>query len=360
MKSNGKNNRKNDIPLNVQKAKQEQAAAEKAAEQQATFIDFWETMTENEYMKYVQMINSNQISIASKIFNKDLLQFFKMKIAQENEQIAEESKDFFDLLPQMHDSIKQSMLEFINDHLTDEQTHVDYVSLVKMSREMAVTEHKQEIARQAEIENELAELRAAQAELAEQELERLEKVGDLIEENLRNEELEEEEIDRLEKEFFKGYAQETEIEEVTEVTEVQNEILTQNPKTEMKTQEVVNENTSVNNTQTIVNQQVTNNTLNVTLETPKPKMSIADKIVEAQKMLLIAERKQLTEDRLKAFHGYLHANRDGDNFRLMSSDEKYKFSTNNIELVKEVNIVLERFFKTKIQEFETELANFQI
>jgi hypothetical protein len=89
-------------------------------------------------------------------------------------------------------------------------------------------------------------------------------------------------------------------------------------------------------------------------------MSIADKIVEAQKMLVIAERKEVTEARLKDFHGYLHANKDGDNFTLTSLDKSYSFSTNNAELVKEVNIVLERFLKNKIQEFETELANFQL
>ncbi len=350
MKRNGKNNANSFKDMhNVHvvgidnEQNRKQIAAEQAAEKQAMYVEFWETMTENEYVANVQMINRNKFSSDSKLVKDyELLQFFKMKIAQEHKQISEESQKFFDLLPQMSESVQKSMIEFINDHFTDEQTHCEYVSLVKMARETAVLE-------QAELD-----ARAAQDE---QELERQERVGDLIEKNLRNEELKEEENDRLEKEFFKGYAQETEIEKATEVT---TEILTQNPKTEMKTQEVATENTTLNNTQNIVNQQVTNNTLNVTVETPKPKMSIADKIAEAQKMLTIAEKKEATENQLKKFHGYLHANKDGDNFTLTSLDKAYAFSTNNIELVKEVNTLLERFFKTKIQEFETELSNFQI
>ncbi len=338
-----KRNEKRKEKIYVSNRKQEKTT-EQAAEQQAMHVEFWESMTENEYLATVKMINSNQFDINSKLFkDKDLLEFVKMKIKQGNEQADQDSKTFFELLPNMHESVQMSMIEFINDHSTGEQTHIDYVSLVKMARERAVLE-------QLELD-----ARAAQDE---QEFERQERLGDLIEENLRNEELEEEETDKLEKEFFAGYAQETETKEVA--NEVQNEILNQNPKTEMKTQEVVNENTSVNNTQTIVNQQVTNNTLNVTVDKPKPKMSIADKIIEAQKMLVIAERKEITEAKLKEFHGYLHANKEGDNFKLMSLDEKYSFSTNNIDLVKEVNKVLEKFLKDKIQEFETELSNFQI
>ena len=202
------------------------------------------------------------------------------------------------------------------------------------------------------------------------ETERLERLGDLMEDNLRNEELEEEENDRLEQGYEKDDEQNVKISTLAKEQELQNEIkteiLTQNQKTEiMKTQEVATEtetateNPSVNNTQNIVNN--VSNVQNVLIvEKPKQKMSIADKIVEAQKMLVIAERKEKTEERLKEFHGYLHANKDGDNFTLMSLDKTYSFSTNNADLVKQVNTVLERFLKTKIQEFETELANFQI
>jgi hypothetical protein len=318
MKKNGKNNGNplKDMP-NVHVVQIDNEQNRKQAEQekkQAMYLEFWESMTENEYIETVKMINSNQIDSNNQLFkDKDLLEFVKMKIKQGKEQADQESKTFFELLPQMSETVQKSMLEFINDHFTDEQTHIDYVNLVQMARERAVTEHQreQEQAEQTKLEQEVIEVQ----ELTE------------------------------------------EVNEITEVTAV-TEILTQTPTTEMKNQEVVKEkasNETVNNTQNI-----TNNTLNVILDKPKPKMSIADKIVEAQKMLVIAERKELTEARLKDFHGYLHANKDGDNFTLTSLDKSYSFSTNNAELVKEVNIVLERFLKHKIQEFETELANFQL
>ena len=486
MKRNGKNNANSfkDMPKvhvvridNEQNRKQ--IAAEQAAAKQALYVDYWESMTENEYMNNVRMINTNQFDILSPIFqDEELLEFFKMKKKQEAEQSDQDSKTFFELLPNMHESVQMSMIEFINDHHTDEQTHVDYMSLVKMAREKAIHEHevfelhnqsnkleqkkfddfwsgihqpdkmgRLEVLKKA-IDSKVIDInilnyitqtvglplndfltmwevkQAQQAQLRENLL----KFAEGKEEQAEHEENAEQENEEQEKflSFWKSldeskkdlcvtglhsgyiatvarifvnenFKDETvflkllkthlynepdlttvheELETEEQETEVQNEILTETPTTEnMKSQkEVASEvkkevsksqkatkkaklvtETTVNNTQSIVN-----NTLNLTLEKEKPKMSIADKIIEAQKMLVIAERKQITEDRLKAFHGYLHANKEGDNFKLMSLDEKYSFSTNNIELIKEVNTVLEKFFKTKIQEFETELTNFQI
>lgn len=394
MKKNGKNNGNpfKDMP-NVHVVQIDNEQNRKQAEQakkQAMYLELWESMTENEYIETVKMINSNQIDSNNQLFkDKDLLEFVKMKIKQGKEQADQESKTFFELLPQMSETVQKSMLEFINDHFTDEQTHIDYVNLVQMARERAVTEHQQE---KSKLPSTVQEFWESLTPKVQEEIIESQEVNVQIEIDLEElgidayefadyvfltiapqREQEQAEQTKLEQEVI-------EVQELTEEVNTATEILIQTPTTEiMKTQkEVASEvkkevsksekttkkekvvkqkasNETVNNTQNI-----TNNTLNVILDKPKPKMSIADKIVEAQKMLVIAERKEVTEARLKDFHGYLHANKDGDNFTLTSLDKSYSFSTNNAELVKEVNIVLERFLKNKIQEFETELANFQL
>jgi hypothetical protein len=167
---------------------------------------------------------------------------------------------------------------------------------------------------------------------------------------------------KLEQEVIEVQELTQEVNEITEVTAA-TEILTQTPTTEiMQTEKVVNETvataTTVNNTQNVVNQQVTN----IIVEQQKPifKMSIADKIAEANKMLAIAHKKEQTENLLKDFYGYLNAKKDGDNFTLQSADKLYKFTTPNQELVDEVNNVLEKFLKNKISSFEMQLQNFQL
>jgi hypothetical protein len=122
------------------------------------------------------------------------------------------------------------------------------------------------------------------------------------------------------------------------------------------------ENTQNHLTQSLVHQQVVQN-VTVNVEQPKQenrKLSIAEKVAEAQKMIAVAEKKEFCEVKLKEFYGYLNGNRDGDNFTLAATDKSYKFSTNNFELIREVNEVIEKHFKQKIQGFETQLQNFQL
>lgn len=149
--------------------------------------------------------------------------------------------------------------------------------------------------------------------------------------------------------------------EQQENEENENEEFSQIQTTQQATaKEVANTQSQV--TQNVVNQQVVNN-VTVNVEQPKNenrKLSIAEKVAEAQKMIAVSEKKEFFEGKLKDFYGYLNGNRDGDNFTLLSNDKAYKFSTNNFELIREVNEVIERHFKQKISGFETQLANFQI
>ena len=114
MKKNGKNNGNpfKDMP-NVHVVQIDNEQNRKQAEQakkQAMYLDFWESMTENEYIETVKMINSNQIDSDNQLFkDKDLLEFVKMKIKQGKEQADQESKTFFELLPQMSATVQKSM-----------------------------------------------------------------------------------------------------------------------------------------------------------------------------------------------------------------------------------------------------------
>lgn len=109
-------------------------------------------------------------------------------------------------------------------------------------------------------------------------------------------------------------------------------------------------------------QQVTQN-LTVNLEQPKDKirkLTPAEKVAEAQKLLGISEKKEYVESLLKEFYIYLHANKDGDNFCLKSFDGNYKFSTNSLDLVKEVQQVVEKHLKRKIESLGDEMELIQI
>jgi hypothetical protein len=146
-----------------------------------------------------------------------------------------------------------------------------------------------------------------------------------------------------------------------EIKEVKNEEFVISQTTQQATvKEVANSQSQV--TQQVLSQQVVNN-VTVNVEQPKNenrKLSIAEKVAEAQKMLAVAEKKEFYETKLKDFYGYLNGNRDGDNFTLSSTDKSYKFNTNNFELIREVNEVIEKHFKSKIQGFENLLQNFQL
>lgn len=159
---------------------------------------------------------------------------------------------------------------------------------------------------------------------------------------------------------------ETEVaeQENEEIKEVKNEEFVISQTTQQATaKEVVNPQISQNQvTQNVVNQQVVNN-VTVNVEQAKQenrKLTIAEKVAEAQKMIATAEKKEFYEAKLKDFYGYLNGNRDGDNFTLSATDKSYKFSTNNFELIREVNEVIEKHFKHKINSFENLLQNFQL
>lgn len=109
-------------------------------------------------------------------------------------------------------------------------------------------------------------------------------------------------------------------------------------------------------------QQVTQN-VTVKVEQPKPevkKLTLAEKIAEAQKLVSFSEKKEFTEAKMKELHAYMYAVKEGDIFSLKSSDGKYNFTTPNAELVKEVTEVLEKFFKRKIEGFASEINKIQI
>ena len=90
-----------------QNAMAKKLADEQATVKQALYLNFWESMTENEYINNVRMINTNQFDILSPLFkDEELLKFFKMKKQQEGEQSDRESKTFFELLPKMSELIK--------------------------------------------------------------------------------------------------------------------------------------------------------------------------------------------------------------------------------------------------------------
>jgi hypothetical protein len=112
-------------------------------------------------------------------------------------------------------------------------------------------------------------------------------------------------------------------------------------------------------------QHITQVMQNVTVNVEQPKvevqpMSIKDKILEAQKIVSIFEKKEVFEDRLKKLYAYSLANKEGDELKLSSKDQKHNFFTTNADMIEVFVKTLETFLKERITETENQIQKIKI
>lgn len=112
-------------------------------------------------------------------------------------------------------------------------------------------------------------------------------------------------------------------------------------------------------------QHITQVMQNVTVNVEQPKvevqpMSIKDKILEAQKIVSIFEKKEVFEDRLKKLYAYSLANKEGDELKLSSKDQKHNFFTTNADMIEVFVKTLETFLKERIAETENQIQKIKI